>query len=498
MTLVSCPQCATQVLAGDPECPYCGTATPIPPLTVVRHPNRWESVLVELRRVTAPDYRIMSFVGRGGGAGVYLAEDMRNERLVAIKVTSPSLLTDARAVAGLEQAVAAAAPLNHPNIASVHGFEEREGLHFVVMTHVPGRSLRQVFDEASVTLPIPVVRAWLYQMGNALGYAHRSGVVHGHVRPGNVLLDADGNIKMSDFGVAGLGGPPPASQSGGMFEYMSPEQCSSQEVSAASDQYSLGIVVYQMLTGQLPFRGGPTDVVRAQAKDQPPPIRGYRPDCPDDLVGAVNRMLEKQPEDRWPTVEVACSAAGAEPLDADDPVHVTMAEIAAHAAEVQVAGWPETLKEGARQAVEAWATDGNGKRLVRRHVAWESADDLIVSVTADGTLLGLSPGVTRVAISCGAAELVLPLEVLADTVKSVSIDPVQATISVGRTLALRALVQDWEGRVLPERAVLWSSQDRTVASVSPDGVVMALRPGSIVITAATGMRSAAVSVTVVD
>jgi serine/threonine-protein kinase len=172
-------------------------------------------------------------------------------------------------------------------------------------------------------LPVPMVEGILAQVGGALGYAHRHGVIHRDVKPGNILIDDEGWAVVTDFGIAKVTETDGLTSTGmaiGTPTYMSPEQATADDVTGASDQYSLGVVAYEMLTGRPPFVGtSMVALMYSHNHDDPPSIQLFRPDVPDGLCDAVMRMLRKDPVARWPSMEEAVAAAGARPLTHDDP-----------------------------------------------------------------------------------------------------------------------------------------------------------------------------------
>src|SRR5439155_15553263 len=145
----------------------------------------------------------------------------------------------------------------------------------------------------------------MFQVGSALTYAHRSGVVHRDIKPANILIDEDGSAVVTDFGIAKVAQLPSGTNPGALVgtpAYMSPEQCSGAEVSGASDQYALGAVAYEMITGVAPFSGSTITVMQAHLQEPPRLIRDLSGDCPPELEAAILRMLEKDPQDRWPSM----------------------------------------------------------------------------------------------------------------------------------------------------------------------------------------------------
>jgi hypothetical protein len=471
-----------------------------PGATAARHANQWEVIFDKVRRVAAPKYKVESILGFGGMAGVYLAQEPRLGRQVAIKVMSPALMVDPKLVDRFVQEARTIAALSHPNIVTIYEVDEREELHWFAMTYVAGRTLGQVMADATRPMPIPVVRAWLYQIGDALAYAHHHGIVHRDIKPGNVLLDLRGNALVTDFGIAKVADVEAGLTRTGMLvgtpAYMSPEQCSSGRVTGASDQYSLGAVAYQMLTGQPPFAGPTLSVLQAHVAQEPVPIRELRPDCPDDLLAAVQRMLDKRVEDRWPSMSAAIAAANASPPGLDGPVREQLELLAAQAAGITVSPWFDIVREGTREKLSVLVVDAGGRVLPARRVEWKSSDLVVAGVSDDSKLQAFAPGTTYMMATCGAAEVTLPLTVESDPIRDIEVDPADATVRGGGQVKLDAIVHDWDGERLEDRAVLWSSSDATVARVLSDGTVEGVTRGTAVITASTGGKAAAANITV--
>jgi serine/threonine-protein kinase len=280
-----------------------------------------DALLERLKAETLGDYEILTEVGRGGMATVYLAHDIALDRKVAIKVMSSAIVDEGMAERFRREARTAAA-LNHPHIIPIYAVRDRYPLLFFAMKFIAGQSLDPILKTAG-GLPVPMVQTILSQAGSALGYAHRRGVIHRDVKPANVMIDDEGWVVVTDFGIAKVSSATGLTVTGvtvGTPAYMSPEQCLGKEVTGASDQYSLGIVAYEMLTGAPPFSADSAMAVMfAQFQETPKPILDSRPDCPARLAEIVMRMLEKEPEKRWPTIEDAVAAIGASPLRHDDP-----------------------------------------------------------------------------------------------------------------------------------------------------------------------------------
>src|SRR5258708_17965491 len=193
-----------------------------------------------------------------------------------------------------------------------------------MMKHVQGRSDDHVIRDVG-PLPIAMTQAILAQVGDALGYAHRHGVIHRDIKSANIMLDEEGWAVVTDFGIAKVVQAQGLTMTGvtvGTPTYMSPEQCATtEELTGASDQYSLGVVAYEMLTGTVPFQDDSIMSIMYAHFNQPPrPVTDLRPDCPPNLAAAVMRMLEKDPASRWPSMDDVVAGCGPPPPPLRDPV----------------------------------------------------------------------------------------------------------------------------------------------------------------------------------
>ena len=275
-----------------------------------------------LRATTLGEYEILAELGRGGMATVYAAHDIALDRRVAIKVISPSLGASPALVERFRREARTAASLSHPNIIPIYSVRHADRLLYFVMKHVDGRPLDSILRETGA-LPLPTVQAILGQVAGAVGYAHRHGVVHRDIKPGNILIDDEGWCVVTDFGIAKVAESEGLTTSGMMVgtpAYMSPEQCLSNDISGASDQYALGVVAYEMLTGRLPFPGtSMMSVMYAHVHVPVPAIEDLRSECPPELASAVMRMLAKEPSERWPSIEEAVAALGQLSAAQDEP-----------------------------------------------------------------------------------------------------------------------------------------------------------------------------------
>jgi len=328
-----CVACGRPLEPNEHFCPRCGvsrdgTPSGTPSGGARRSEIAWARAKEELVNATAGRYEILRELGRGGMAAVFLAYEARLDRKVAIKLMSPAMMLDEAMVERFVREARNLAKLDHPNIVDVHNVFDQADLHFFVMRYVPGPTLDLVL-RASGPLPASIVCVLLAQISSALGYAHRRGLIHRDVKPSNILLDEQGNAIVTDFGIAKTNDSA-SSQTRtvmGTALYMSPEQITASPLTGASDQYSLGILAYELLTGKPPFQGSEGEVQARHLTAQPAALGELRPDCPAELTDAVMRMLAKAPEDRWPSVSEAAVAAGAFAPAEDDPLREVMAEI---------------------------------------------------------------------------------------------------------------------------------------------------------------------------
>lgn len=275
-----------------------------------------------LGRALSPAYELDRELGRGGMAIVYRARDTRLKRYVAVKLLPPELAFRVDIRSRFLREAETAAQLNHPNIVSIFSVDERDGLVYFVMAFVQGGSLGDRLRQSGV-LPIDDVRRILRELSDALGYAHRNGVVHRDIKPDNILLDRDtGRAMITDFGIARAAGGAEGTRltatgvSMGTPAYMSPEQCSGdRDIDGRSDLYSLGAMAYQMLTGQPPFAGTSTPAVMMKhVTETPVPPRNHRAEIPGDLERIVLKLLEKDPANRFATGEDVVAALDGAPV----------------------------------------------------------------------------------------------------------------------------------------------------------------------------------------
>lgn len=300
---MKCGKCGADIPAGQRFCGLCGTevADPASP-TVVFVAENQDPLLAQLRLVLGGEYEIERECGRGGMAAVFKALDVSLRRPVALKVMLPAAAAGGAIAERLRREARRAAALDHPNIVPIYQVGEAGGIHYIVMKFIEGRPLDAIV-EAQGALPIPVVVAVLRAGASALAYAHERGTVHRDIKSSNLLVDQEGRVYVSDFGLARAAEDGKMTPSGavvGTPQFMSPEQCAGDPVGPQGDQYSLGIVAFQMLAGAAPFESSSVlAIVQHHYFTPPPDITGVREDIPDALVDIVQRLVQKDPAHRY-------------------------------------------------------------------------------------------------------------------------------------------------------------------------------------------------------
>src|SRR5262245_58169950 len=266
------------------------------------------------------NYKIISLLGRGGMGEVYLAEDKRLRRKVALKLLPAQFTNDAERVRRFEREASAASATNHPNILTIHEIGEAEDAHYIISEYVEGQTLRELIELGR--LGVSEVMAIAEQVADALSVAHEAGIIHRDIKPENVMVRPDGLVKVLDFGLAKLTERSTAtpevdskaktlarlsSEPGvvmGTVSYMSPEQARGQKMDHRTDIFSLGVMLYEMLAGRLPFEGATaSDMIASILRSEPPALAKHSPQTPSELEAVVMKALAKDREDRWPKVE---------------------------------------------------------------------------------------------------------------------------------------------------------------------------------------------------
>jgi uncharacterized protein YjbI with pentapeptide repeats/S1-C subfamily serine protease len=343
------------------------------------------------------DYELVERLGSGGFGTVWKAREVSLGRIVALKMLNADLADDPDWVRRFHREARIAASLDHPAIPPIYRFGDVDGVHYLAMRFIEGMTLARLARDTG-PMPVTDVRTVLEPVGDALDYAHRESVVHGDIKPLNIMVEGSGRAWLMDFGLArpvltsGTARSFTQSLAGlaGTLPYISPEQFQDEPPAPASDRYAIGVTAYELLTGALPFTAN--NVVAMGLKvvaNAPPAVRGLRPDVPDRVEGAITRMLAKAPGDRYPTTsefvrafgDMALAGAGVTPRP---PVNSA----------VGVADMFDAVRESVVQVVTSGGA-GSGVRVAEgivtnAHVV--DADRTVTIVTADGQR---APGTVR-------------------------------------------------------------------------------------------------------
>jgi hypothetical protein len=260
--------------------------------------------------VIAGRYELVELIGRGGMSSVWKAHDRLLDRTIAIKLLHEQFTQDEEYVERFRREARSVAQLSHPNIVTVIDRGEDEGRQYIVFEYVEGENLKQLIERSG---PLPVRDALLLtlQMARALGFAHERGLIHRDVKPQNVLLNEDGQPKVTDFGIARSVDVEGVTITGtvlGTSEYIAPEQARGQRVDALTDVYSLGVLLYELLAGRVPFQGENFVAIALRHVNEPAPsVLELRPDCPPRVDLAVERAMAKRPERRFGSMNEFCA-----------------------------------------------------------------------------------------------------------------------------------------------------------------------------------------------
>jgi len=318
---LSCPRCNGSLEPGARFCQSCGLSLSGDQPLVTGAGSGTGTGAFQLApaqvdllvQATIGEYDILGELGQGGMATVYLAHDIALNRKVAIKLMSPAYLHGPDMVARFKREARTAAALSHPHIIPVYAVREEEQVLFFVMKYVKGRTLDSIIHEMG-PLPLTMIRSILLEVTGALDYAHREGVVHRDIKPGNIMVDEEGFVMVTDFGIAKAMQGETLTITGttvGTPSYLSPEACTGGPVNQAADQYSLGAVAYEMLTGKPPFEAeNSMAMMYAQVHAEPRPSTQIRSDCPPELNEVIMRMLAKNPVERFPSMHDVANAIG--------------------------------------------------------------------------------------------------------------------------------------------------------------------------------------------
>lgn len=255
---------------------------------------------------TLGNYQIVERIGRGGMAEVYKGYHSRLDRHVAIKILHGFLAEGQDFLERFEREAKAVATLRHPNIVQIHDFETKEDQYYMVMEYVDGATLTDIliqYSKSKDTMPLQEVYAIIKQVSDALDYAHKRGLIHRDIKPSNILIDNVGNTFLTDFGIARIVSSTQFTATGALIgtpAYMSPEQCKGTDLTHVSDLYSLGIILYEMLTGLVPYDSEtPLSVLQKHIAEPVPSLETLRTDLPAAFEKVIKKALAKEPKDRY-------------------------------------------------------------------------------------------------------------------------------------------------------------------------------------------------------
>lgn len=479
-------------------------------------PSGPDLLLAVVRKATEGEYAVESEIGRGGMAAVFLATDLALDRRVAIKVMLPDLEAVAENSDRFLIEARAAARLDHPGIVTVYSVKHRDGLLFIVMKYIGGRTLDALLTDPA-EIPLAVAAGLIGHLAEALHFAHGEGVVHRDVKPSNVLLDARGRPVITDFGIAKVTTSPSITLTGALIgtpAYMSPEQCRGLPATVLSDQYSLGVLAYELLARRRPFTGSLFELIHAHCDDAPTPLSLLRPDVDAELSDAVMRMLSKNPRDRWPHLGdvsrlflhgsglaagmthvrhdasrmAGTKSAGSEPGHR----HAIAIDMTRQDTEQVTTPVPALVITPANPTVEVGASitlrlsESSGASLAGIQIVWRSEDPSVAVVDAEGHVKGVGVGLAKISAAAGPALGRATVTVKAAEVDALVVTPQKAEFEADDQRSLVVTALDARGNVMPTPKVVWVSSDVAVCVVSEQGVAHGVAAGKAVVTARFG------------
>ncbi len=335
---MKCPNCGNPFPDGAAACPICGhpltpasgavaTGALTPPdglIPTVPSPARVDELAHKLQAALGEAYRVEKELGAGGFAVVYLALDLHLKRKLAIKLLAPDLITSKTVLERFRREAETVAQLSHPHIVPLHFIGQKDDLVYLAMECIEGGSLADRLEKEG-QLPAEDVVRIVSEVASALAYAHKRGVIHRDIKPHNVLIESEtGRSLVTDFGIARTAEGSSLTASGMMVgtpAYLSPEQVTGSTVDHRADIYALGVMAYEMLSGQPPFTGPtPTAVLMKRLTSPPTPIARLRPDTPQALRDTIDGMLAQNPEERVQSAaEVVRALGGATPASGGHP-----------------------------------------------------------------------------------------------------------------------------------------------------------------------------------
>ncbi len=309
---MKCPQCSAENLPDSRFCHLCATPLPWedkaqPPVTLTMGAL---SASLERGSLLAGRYEVIEEIGRGGMGRVYKVFDRKIQDVVALKLIKPEISVSEKAVERFKNELRFARRIAHRHVCRMFDLGEEGLMHFLTMEYIPGEDLKTFIRRSGSLIPAKAV-SLARQTAEGLSEAHRLGVIHRDLKPQNIMIDKEGQARIMDFGIARIQEVEGLTGSGvfiGTPEYMSPEQAEFKDVDARTDLYSLGVVLFEMLTGRVPFEGETPLGIAMKHKSEPPPSpRLLNPDVPEDLAAVVMRALAKDRNERYQTAEEMAS-----------------------------------------------------------------------------------------------------------------------------------------------------------------------------------------------
>jgi serine/threonine-protein kinase len=312
---VECPKCNFDNPKDSRYCNKCATPLPSSEDISAVPTKALKTPIKELTRGTtfASRYEIIEKLGKGGMGKVYRVEDKKIKEEVALKLIEPEIASDKKAIKRFSNELKMARKIAHRNVCKMYDLGEEKGTHYITMEFVPGEDLKS-FIRRSGQLTVAKSISIAKQVCEGLSEAHNLGVVHRDLKPSNIMIDKEGNARIMDFGIARSLQAKGITRAGVMIgtpEYMSPEQVDGKEADQCSDIYSLGVVMYEMITGKLPFKGDSTLSIALKHKsEKPQDPREINPQIPENISRLIMRCLEKDREMRYQTAEELLSELG--------------------------------------------------------------------------------------------------------------------------------------------------------------------------------------------